>query len=321
MTDTQAESLSTRVVLAYPFRHAFAAQALVELADEAFLVALTWTVLSSGNSLWLGLVLTTWAVPRGAFLLLGGVIVDRMDSRVLAVGAGGTLAVLNVLLFVLVTLRATPLAAWLAIAFALGVLDGIRLPVGYSMIPLVVPEPDILAANRWSQLRMWSMITLGPPIGGVLISGIGSRGTFIVIAGLYAVSCIFMLRLPPLRVERETTTVRKDISQGLQLVTHNKVLRLLLPVFAVANLFVLGLTAVAIPSLIKLVLHGGADGLGIVSGAFGAGLVLGTLSLGRFPRWIRNSLPGLFCLFVLSDAALGCVGLAGSVPAASIPRP
>jgi predicted MFS family arabinose efflux permease len=318
MTDTPAESLRIRVVLTRPFRDAFAAQSLVELADEIFLVALAWAVLSSGNSLRLGLVLTTWAAPRGAFLLLGGVFVDRMDSRVLAVAAGGTLAVLNVLLFVLVTLRATPLAAWLPIAFALGVLDGIRLPIGYSMIPLVVPEPDILAANRWSQLRMWTMLTLGPPIGGLLTAATGSRGAFIAVAGLYTAACLCMLRLPPLRVERESTTVREDIRQGVRLVTHNEVLRLILPVFAVANLFVLGLTAVAIPTLIKLVLHGGAQGLGFVSGAFGAGLVAGTLSLGRFPQWTRNSLSGLFCLFALSDTALACVGLAGSVPAAAV---
>jgi predicted MFS family arabinose efflux permease len=127
-----------------------------------------------------------------------------------------------------------------------------------------------------------------------------------------------MLRLPPLRVEREATTVREDFAQGLRLVSRNEVLRLILPVFAIANLFVIGLTIVAIPTLIKLVLHGGAQGLGFVSGAFGAGLVAGTLSLGRFPRWTRNSLSGLFCLFALSDAALACVGLAGSVPTAAV---
>ncbi len=318
MSDNDAESLRAGVVLARPFRDAFIAQSLVELADEVFLVALAWAVLNSGGSLRLGLVLTTWAAPRGAFLLLGGLIVDRMDSRVLAAAAGAALAALNVLLFVLVTLRATPLAAWLSIAFVLGVLDGIRLPIGYSMIPLVVPKSDILAANRWSQLRMWIMLMLGPSAGGVLTATIGSRGAFIVVAGLYTGACLCMLTLPPLRVERESTTVGEDIRQGLRLVTRNQVLRLILPVFAVANLFVLGLTAVAIPSLIKLVLHGGAQSLGFVSGAFGAGLVAGTLSLGRFPRWTRDSLSGLFCLFALSDTALACVGLAGSVPAAAV---
>jgi DHA3 family macrolide efflux protein-like MFS transporter len=318
MSDTQTEPLRLGVVLAPPFRSAFAAQSLVELADEIFLVALAWAVLNSGSSLRLGLVLTTWAVPRGVFLLLGGVIVDRMDSRVLAAVAGGALALVNLLLFALTTLRATPLAAWLCIALVLGVLDGIRLPIGYSMIPLVVPEENILAANRWSQLRMWIMLMLGPSIGGVLTATIGSRGAFVTVAVLYTAACGYMLRLPPLRVEREATTVREDFAQGLRLVARNEVLRLILPVFAIANLFVIGLTTVAIPTLIKLVLHGGAQGLGFVSGAFGAGLVVGTLSLGRLPKWSRNSLSGLFCLFALSDAALACAGLANSVPTAAI---
>jgi predicted MFS family arabinose efflux permease len=197
-------------------------------------------------------------------------------------------------------------------------LDGVRLPIGYSMIPLVVPEGDILDANRWSQLRLWVTLTIGPPIGGLLTAAIKSRGAFVVVAILYLGAAACMLRLPPLRVDREPSSVRDDIRQGVRLVSHNPVLRLILPVFAVANLFVLGLTAVAIPSLIKLVLHSNAGSLGLVSGAFGAGLVVGTLSIGHFPAWTRSSLSGLFCLFALSDAALACVGLARSVPAAAV---
>jgi predicted MFS family arabinose efflux permease len=318
MTDNQQGSLRARVVFTYPFRAAFAAQSLVELADQVFLVALAWAVLSSGNSLQLGLVLTTWAAPRGVFLLLGGVIVDRMDSRVLAAAASGLLALLNGLLVAVITLHATPLGVWLAIALALGVLDGIRLPIGYSLIPLVVPQGDVLDANRWSQLRLWLTLTIGPPIGGLLTATVKSRGAFVVVAALYLGAAACMLRLPPLRVDREPSSVRDDIRQGLRLVSRHPVLRLILPVFAVANLFVLGLTAVAIPSLIKLVLHSTAGSLGLVSGAFGVGLVAGTVSIGRFPAWTRSSLSGLFFLFALSDAALAGVGLARSVPAAAV---
>lgn len=312
------ERLRPQVVLARPFRHAFVAQSLVELADQVFLIALVWAVLGSGDSLQLGLVLTAWAVPRGIFLLLGGVVIDRADSRLLALGAGAALAALNAVLIVLIELDAMPLAAWVALAIVLGAIDGVRLPIGYSLIPLVVPKADILAANRWSQLRLWAMLTLGPPIGGLLIAGLGVQGAFVVVAALYLGSGAFMMRLPSLRVEREATQLRRDLRDGLRFVSGNPVLRLILPVFAVANLFVLGLVAVAIPSLVKLVLDGGASALGLVSGAFGLGLVAGTISMSRFPAWTRQSLSGLFCLFALSDVALACVGLAGSVPAAAV---
>jgi len=317
VSDEPHERLRLGVVTARPFRHAFVAQSLVELADQVFLVAFVWALLGAGDSLQLGLVLTAWAAPRGVFLLLGGVFVDRADSRLLAAGAGAALAALNVLLVVLLELDATPLAAWLALALALGVLDGIRLPIGYSLIPLVVPERDILAANRWSQLRLWATLTLGPPLGGLLTALLGVQATFVVVALLYLVAGAAMLRLPSLRVEREATRLRNDLRDGLRFVTRHPVLRLILPVFAVANLFVLGLIAVAIPSLVKVVLDGGAQGLGLVSGAFGLGLVVGTISMSRFPAWTRESLSGLFCLFALSDGALACVGLVGSVPAAA----
>jgi MFS transporter, DHA3 family, macrolide efflux protein len=90
-------------------------------------------------------------------------------------------------------------------------------------------------------------------------------------------------------------------------------LRLLLPVFAGANLCILGLYVVGIPLFVKEGLGGDARDLGLVVGALGAGLMIGTLALPRFPAWITSSMAGLFTLFALSDLGLAFVGLAPSV--------
>ena len=44
-----------------------------------FLVALAWAVLATSGAPALGLVLLAWSGPRGVFLLVGGVLVDRED--------------------------------------------------------------------------------------------------------------------------------------------------------------------------------------------------------------------------------------------------
>ena len=67
------------IVLRRPFFHAFAAQTFVEVADQMFLVALAWAVLATSGAPALGLVLLAWSGPRGVFLLVGGVLVDRED--------------------------------------------------------------------------------------------------------------------------------------------------------------------------------------------------------------------------------------------------
>jgi MFS family permease len=128
-----------------------------------------------------------------------------------------------------------------------------------------------------------------------------------------------MLGLPTLRVAREGGgRVVEELVAGLNFVRRHPRLRLILPVFAVANLFVLGLNTVAIPLFVKVHLGAGAQGLGIMSGSFGLGLVVGTVVMGRFPRATRETLAGLFVLFALSDAALATVGLAPNLVVACV---
>jgi DHA3 family macrolide efflux protein-like MFS transporter len=283
--------LQLRVVLAQPFRYAFLGQSLAELSDQVFLVALAWGVLQGGHGLGLGLVLSAWAAPRGVFLLFGGVIVDRSDSRLLAAGAGVLLAALDGALAALFWLHHTPLAVWVGAGVCLGMLDGIRLPIGYSLIPMVVPERDIVAANRWSQLRLWATLMLGPAIGGAVTAIVGPAGGFSTSATLYLASALAMSALPRLQAPTEEPPggVLSELLGGLRFIRSHPKLRLILPVFAVANLFVLGLTSVAIPVYVKSGLHAGAAGLGTLSACFGAGLVAGTVAMGRFPRWTRES--------------------------------
>jgi MFS family permease len=301
------------------FRVAFGSQSLVELADQFLVVAVAWAVISHANGAALGLVLACWAIPRGLFLLFGGVLVDRVDRRLLAVGCGAGLAVLTCGLGVLDAFGGTPLAVWVPAAVLLGLLDGIRLPIGYSLLPLVVPEDALLDANRWSQLRLWATVTLGPAVGGVLTGFPGAPTALIVTGGCYLLGGLLLLRLPKLGVERaERTNLGQDFAAGLRLIGRNPRLRLLLPVFAAVNLFVLGVTAVGVPLLVQQGLHASATALGFVSGSFGVGLMIGTLAMSKLPKPLTSTMGGLFCLFVLSDGFLGITGLAPSVVAGCV---
>jgi MFS family permease len=296
------------------FQRVFAAQTLVEVADQFLTVAVAWAVLGHGGGAVLGLVLACWAIPRGVFLLFGGVLSDRVDRRVLAVGCGIGLAVLTGALGLLDLGGGVPVGVWVPAAIALGLLDGIRLPIGYSLIPLVVAESDVLDANRWSQLRLWATVTLGPALGGVLTGFAGAPAALLVTGACYLLGGLVLLLLPTLGVERtERTSLAGDFAAGLRLVRDNRRLRLLLPVFAAVNLFVLGVTSVGVPLLVQQGLHASASALGFVTGAFGLGLMLGTLALPRLPKPLTTTVAGLFVLFVLSDGCLAITGLAPSV--------
>jgi MFS family permease len=306
------------IVLRQPFSTAFIAQTFIELADQMLQVTLAWAVLVTSGGSALGLVLMAWAGPRGVLLLVGGALVDRGDRRRTGAAASAGLAALVAFLAVVSFAGMASLPLWLAAAPLLGFLDAVRLPIGYAVIPLLVKRSQIVEANRWSQLRLWTVMSVGPALGGVAIAALGVGGGLAAVAILYAFGGALLLALPPLVVAREERpSVIGDLVAGFAFVRRHERLRLLLPVFAAVNLCVLGLHVVGIPLFVKEGLDGSAGELGLVVGGFGAGLMLGTLALGRLPRWLRGTTAGLFALFALSDLWLALVGLAPTVAGAA----
>ncbi|WP_030908574.1 MFS transporter [Streptomyces sp. NRRL F-5126] len=294
----------------------FWSQTCTDFAEQLVLVSITWAALHAFGGGTLGLVLAVWAVPRGLLLLFGGVLVDRSDRRFLAIAVGFLLALLN-LAGAFITGH-QELGLWLGLAAALGILDAVRLPMGAAMLPLLVDQDRLVQANRWVSLREWAAMTSGPALGGVLVAALGSPGTLYAGAALYGASSLLMLLLPRLSrpAGEERQAILKELRGGLSFVLNHPRLRVLLPVFAVANLFILGLIGVAIPLMAKNILKAGPQGLGFLSAAFGAGLVLGTLLCNRLPKSWQSSQKVIFSLFMLSDALLATVGLARDLPLA-----
>lgn len=296
------------------FHVVFWAQGCTDYCDQLLVVALTWGALHRLGGASLGLVLASWTVPRGVVLLFSGVFIDRWDRRSVAVGVSAALGLLS-LAGALVT-RSGDLAAWMGLAAVIGVFDAFRMPVGASVLPMVVAEEHLVDANRWSSLREWSALTAGPAVAGVLVALVSVTGAFVTAAALYLASCVIMLFAPRLRPVAagegepgEKRGVLSELRGGYRMVLSHPVLRVLLPAFALANLFVLGLIGVAIPVLVKDVLHAGPTGLGFLSGSYGAGLVAGTFLCNRLPAAWRDSPAKVCAMFAVSDGLLACVGL------------
>ncbi|MBC3839315.1 MFS transporter [Streptacidiphilus sp. 4-A2] len=146
----------------------FWSQTCTDFAEQLVLVSITWAALHTFGGGTLGLILATWAVPRGLLLLFGGVLVDRSDRRFLAIAVGVLLALLNLAASSITHHK--DLWMWLLLAAALGVLDAVRLPVGSAVLPLLVDRDRLVQANRWVSLREWAAMTAGPALGGVLVA-------------------------------------------------------------------------------------------------------------------------------------------------------
>ena len=284
-------------------------QACTDTCEQFLIMAITWAALHQFGSARLGLVLAAWAIPRGVLLLFGGVLVDRSDKRSLTAVVGGLLCALTVLA-ALVT-KSGNLYAWISVAIGLGVLDAVRLPVSAAMLPSYLNPEQLVDANRWNSMREWGTLAAGPAAGGVLVAGVGASATLLISAALYLVSAALMVFVPAVRAPAEDgrANVLADLRGGLGYVLRDSQLRILLPGFALANLFVLGLMAVAVPVFAKNVLHSGPQGLGALSGSLGVGLVAGTLICNRLPERWKTSQRQIFLLFMVSDLLLATVGV------------
>ena len=292
------------------YQGVFWSQAFTDFCEQFLIVAIVWETLHDFGGARMGVVMAAWAVPRGALMLFGGVLVDRLDRRALALSVGACLSALSVGA-ALVT-RTEVYGLWLLVAVVLGVLDALRLPVAASILPQVVARDQLVDANRWASLREWAALAGAPAAGGVLVAVVGSGGTMLVVAVLYLASVALMLPAPalPRPAGEERAHILADLRDGLTYVLRHCQLRVLLSTFAVANLFVLGLLGVAVPILAKDVLDAGPQGLGFLSASFGIGLVLGTLGCTRLPQAWQQSQSHALILFCVSDLLLAAVGLA-----------
>ncbi len=290
------------------YQAVFWSQTSTDSCEQFLVMAMTWAALHQFGSARLGLVLAAWAIPRGVLLLFGGVLVDRSDKRSLTALVGVLLAGLS-LLAAAVTSHGN-LSAWIAVAIGLGVLDAIRLPVAASMLPLVMHSEQLVDANRWNGLREWTTLSAGPAVGGALVASVGTARTLLISAVLYAISSALMILVPASGrpADYQPQPMLADLRSGLDYVLTHRRLRVLLPCFALANLFVLGLLGVGIPVLAKNILHSGPQGLGALSASFGVGLIAGTLGCNRLPSGWRNSQRQIFLLFMASDLLLAAVG-------------
>src|SRR5919106_3360853 len=77
------------------FRLLFSGETVSVLGDQFHFVALAWLALQlTGSGLALGTVLMTAAIPRAAFMLIGGAFSDRFSPRTLMLASNAIRAVL-----------------------------------------------------------------------------------------------------------------------------------------------------------------------------------------------------------------------------------
>src|SRR5215210_2731708 len=122
------------------------------LADQAFLVALTWLVLRvTGSGAELGRVLAVASIPGTILTPAGGVLSDRYSPASIMIWASAGRVLLSALLTGLILADATQLWHVYVIAASLSALDALYYPASMAVLPALVGHDRLGAANAMIQ--------------------------------------------------------------------------------------------------------------------------------------------------------------------------
>jgi MFS family permease len=288
--------------------------------DWILTIGLTYHVYAvTGSTVAAALTQASSFAPQMLFGALAGVFADRWDRKRTMIAADLLLAagLLPLLLF------HGPAQVWIvfAVMFWQGSVQQFFSPAEQAMVPRLVPDRDLMAANAVSGQVANVARLAGSGIGGILAAAGGLPAVTLADAASFATSAGLLILLRTSgspaarepaggRVRERLAQVGAELRDGLRLATRHQVLRLLM-IFALVTSVGEGIMGTLFTPFVERVLHGGPGDLGLIVAAQAVGGIAGGMvaaSLGH-----RASASRLLCygaiVFGLIDLAIFCYPL------------
>ena len=304
------------------------------VAGSFWLVALPWLAVHlSGSPTALGTAVLLSGMGRVSLVLLGGILADRFSphSMLWVAGAG------RALLFMALVLGGfQSLASVYACALAWGILDAIGLPARGALLPRLVADCNLPAANALLLGLEKLCGVLGPVLAGWVLGSVSATSGKGVVAAFSAsgvLAIVALVCLGRVRPDSQATTpytarpnrARCSISlarlpqqlwesqwEPLRNIWPNKGLRAAIWVVLGVNILTAGPLSIGLPVLVVQRFGNHAWLLGLLSSIIAAAGLLGSLLSGRFPlgqaKHARILAPVAICGLSLATAGAGITG-------------
>jgi MFS family permease len=263
----------------------------------------------TGSSFWVGMLGLVGLVPLVAFGLWGGAVADAVDRRLLLLGSslllwactGGLLAAS------LLGLASLPLLLGLVAVQAAGF--AVASSTRGAIVPRVLPEPLVPAANTLSFTAGNVALVLGPLLAGLILARWSFATAYAADLAVFTVALYAALRLPPLPpIRRATVPGLRSVVDGLAFIATRPVLLLSFAVDIAA--MVLAMPRALFPETAATL--GGRGAVGWLYAAIAIGAVLAGLSSGWIGR-VRRQGVALVAAVIAWGLAVAAAGLARSL--------
>jgi len=261
---------------------------LLSLFGDAFtMIALSWFVLQvTGSGTATAAILLTLQLPAVLTSMVIGSLIDRFQPRTIMTIDNG----LRTLIIGLI-----PLLYWfglleLWLLFLLTFLAGMLVPAtevgSRSILPDLVEDKDLDAANMLWSFSINLSLVVGPAFAGLLVASFGGPSVLLIDAATFAFMAILAITLPTLR--RSQPSVQAPLSErlGLRQLWELKVVRYT-TLLSLVFFFSYGPLEAALPLYSDAVLQTDARGYGLLWSALAVGALIGTLSSTILSRRLR----------------------------------
>lgn len=272
----------------------------------------------SPSPVMVALVQAAGMLPVFLLSLPAGALADIIDRRRLLIATQIYLAAVSVCLLSAVLLDAMTPSMLLALTLAGGVGAALTGPAWQSIVPEVVPKPELRAAVALNSMGINVARAIGPALGGwiLAVSGVALAYALDALSYLLIIATlVFWRRIAPPTVlgpERFLPSMVTGVRYVLQSADIQRTLVRSGAFFLFASAY-----WALLPLVVRQVLNGSAALYGVLLASVGAGAVTGALLL---PRLARDRSPGLVVLIgtLLTALAMAALALAPSPIVAAV---
>jgi MFS family permease len=198
------------------FRRLLIGNGVNMMGSSIFIIGMSWTVAQIGGPKAFGLIWTSYFLGHLPLLLYGGMVVDRMPRRTVALIADLSQGVLVTLGIIALLAGFDEIKTLFVITFLTGGATAFSIPAIGALVPDLVEEDLLPQANALRGVAMTAAWMLGPLIGGFTVGLWGIEACLLIDVVTFIFSGVILWTISEIPVVRdeEAGDLREEVAEA-----------------------------------------------------------------------------------------------------------
>ena len=198
------------------FRRLLIGNGVNMLGSSIFIIGMGWTIAEVGGPKAYGMVFTAYFLGHLPLLLYGGMVVDRMPRRTVALISDVSQAMLVMLAMLALMAGFDVINTLLVITFLTGGAGAFSIPAIGALVPDLVEEEILPQANALRGVAMTAAWMLGPLIGGFTVENWGLEICLFldVLTFLFSAVVLWTIAEIPIQRDKDAESLKEEVAEA-----------------------------------------------------------------------------------------------------------